>query len=991
MADHEIKVVVTAVDQVSGKAKAMHAELKKVGNTKVNNNATKAIEQGADSATAKVKNLNREMEKTGSISSKVGGLMAKAFAIGSIAAFGKSCLTASANVEVLKKGLNFQIGQSETEKLIANMQQIGEQSAYDSSELIPLARQWITLGNNADDAISKMQMIVDVGSAFGLTQEQIGAANLALTQMASAGKIGAQDMMQLTNAGIPAWKMLADAMGLTVAEIRDMSQKGDLGQEAIDQLYTAFVDKTKGASASLADTTMASFSNLQETVGNTMSSIGDIMIKAFDVKGVLGDMGNFAEEFKGHINNIKKAMQDVGVRDAITNELNEVSPAAARVFTVLTDGFSSIKKFVTENSTAIKLLAEALITAGGTALAIMKIQAAFKACTAAVNIFRVACAAHPILLAISLIVTALVLVATHWDEIKSACQNAYDYISSNVSAAVAPIKTAFQTAADTVKKIWQEVVNLVTHPIDAVINVAKHVTESVTRSITEGGQTKAAKGGVFGGNVPMLANGGQARKGTPAIIGEAGPEAVVPLRANILQQIGESIAEATARGKASKGSRTAEILAKIRSSVDMGPIDAYSKALQDARQKAQSIGEALAEVEEMQKSANEEAAKYADTGEETLKYQNQISKLAEDDANRANITAKYEEEKAQALKTAQEIADQKLQIEKASSEALAQLGIQTAEKVYSRSTALEAAQDAQRKAMQATSYADFIAQMEAKNEITNESYGAILAQEQQLQEQRRAWYEEYMTQITDWGTYMQTTLITAGEQLKTGLVDGLADCIVKGKSIGDMLMQIGSQILTTIVKGALQKAISQIGIIRSLSASGSTQEIANAQKEAAAQRLKTAILAQNATASLIAAMPFMAFDAGALVAAQMKVAQAAGAIGLARGGLVSGAGTSTSDSIPAMLSDGEYVLNASAVRAIGRSNLDVLNSRVHYAEGGAVGNAPAMAANSPNVTLNVSAMDASSFTDFLRNGAGDIIKQALYDNDRDFTATAGVW
>lgn len=43
------------------------------------------------------------------------------------------------------------------------------------------------------------------------------------------------------------------------------------------------------------------------------------------------------------------------------------------------------------------------------------------------------------------------------------------------------------------------------------------------------------------------------------------------------------------------------------------------------------------------------------------------------------------------------------------------------------------------------------------------------------------------------------------------------------------------------------------------------------------------------------------------------------------GGYVSGKGTSTSDSIPAHLSDGEYVLNAEAVKMIGEHKLDAIN------------------------------------------------------------------
>jgi TP901 family phage tail tape measure protein len=56
--------------------------------------------------------------------------------------------------------------------------------------------------------------------------------------------------------------------------------------------------------------------------------------------------------------------------------------------------------------------------------------------------------------------------------------------------------------------------------------------------------------------------------------------------------------------------------------------------------------------------------------------------------------------------------------------------------------------------------------------------------------------------------------------------------------------------------------------------------------------------------------------------------------GFASGGYVSGPGTSTSDSIHALLSDGEYVLRASAVDKIGVPELDRLN---RYAGGGLVG------------------------------------------------------
>lgn len=69
-------------------------------------------------------------------------------------------------------------------------------------------------------------------------------------------------------------------------------------------------------------------------------------------------------------------------------------------------------------------------------------------------------------------------------------------------------------------------------------------------------------------------------------------------------------------------------------------------------------------------------------------------------------------------------------------------------------------------------------------------------------------------------------------------------------------------------------------------------------------------------------------------------------LGFARGGLVTGPGTDTSDTVPAMLSPGEYVLRADVVRRIGRGFLDALNAPAvpRYAVGGIVDAVPGAAA-----------------------------------------------
>jgi hypothetical protein len=74
--------------------------------------------------------------------------------------------------------------------------------------------------------------------------------------------------------------------------------------------------------------------------------------------------------------------------------------------------------------------------------------------------------------------------------------------------------------------------------------------------------------------------------------------------------------------------------------------------------------------------------------------------------------------------------------------------------------------------------------------------------------------------------------------------------------------------------------------------------------------------------------------------------------------------------------------------------LDQLNKGYipRFADGGLVGKSnvsqPAVA---PNINLTVSALDASSFDNFLRRGGLDKIKQAFYSDNLKFASNAGVF
>lgn len=1057
--------------------------LKGVKDEKIKDVGLNALANNAGKAAKETKRLKTEQSSLRGVLSGVRSAALAAFSIGAVVTFGKAVMKASADMELLKKGLAFTLGNTGAQKLIENMQTLGEKSAYNSNQLIPLARAWITVGDNAQTATAKMKKIVDCASAYGLTEDQMSRVNLALTQMQAKGKVSSEEMRQLAEAGVPAWQLLSTAMGKPVNELQNLAAQGKLTQSSIDMLFDGMAKKTQGATNSMANTMEAKFSNIQEAVTNSFAAIGDIIAQGFGVSDILTLAGNLAEGMKQHFQNIRDNAQKIGVKNAIVKELQGISPVAAAVFNgiatiiyVVTSalykhrdaalavgtailgiwiaaktiiGVSTIINTLVEAGKSLKAaidLARAAVVAfrsTSLGMAVVKgiitgLRAAWAGLTAAMGVaktaalaFRAACIANPVLVAIALIIAAIILIATHWNTVKRVALACWSAVCGAISEAGAKLRAVIGGAIDWVKNKWEGLKAAVSHPLDFVVHETHAVTQTVTGGKAGGTPAKpTATGGIFGGAVPMatggmvggkipaLANGGQLKHGTPAIVGEAGPEAVIPLKDSVLSQIGAAIMTAYQKGKNTKETELTEIQAKIKTLADTKELDAYAKVMKEAADKAAEVGKEVQTFNAYQKEANKTAAAYGDIGEKTIAMKERALQITKEIAD---LTAKvkagkasdvealkvralaqekeellktYDEEKAAAIKAAQDAASARLAIEKQAGAAIENLQLQTTQKVNSRALALQQARMQEEKADTATCHAQYMAYLKERSDAEGANYATILANESQLAQQRQAWHEQLMVNAADWSMYMDTILTNLSQNLTDGLAAGLAECIVKGQNLGDTFNRIAENLAINFLQGVLQKAIGSLGILQNLGNQTAKQEISNAKKETAAQAGKTGVLAANATASYIAAMPFMAFGAAGVVSGQMLSAKMAG-MGMsafASGGYVSGAGTGKSDSIPAMLSNGEYVINADAVRRVGVSALNRINqgTSVGFADGGSVGT-PVTTAGTAPLNIHISALDASSFMDFLHSGGLDTLRQALFDNDRNFATEAGVF
>lgn len=905
MSDHEITVTLKAdANGCLSVIKQVTRSVDQLAGKKVGNAGMPELANGAQRASQSLKQTKADTDALASSIGKIKGMIAGAFTVGAITSLGKKALEASANMEVLRQGLDFVLGSSEeTDKLINGMRALGEQSAYDTNELIPLARQWVNMGDNAETAVGKMTKIVDLGSAFGLTSEQIGSATLALSQMAAAGKINGQDMLQLTNANIPAWKLLADHMGLSVAELRKMSEAGQLGEDAINELWNAIEERTKGATARMNGTLMAAFSNLQESISNSMAGIGDIISKSFNLTGILTGWGDVISKFREGLEQVKKDVSSVGIGQAILNQVSAVSPELLAVFWDLGNTARNVCDIV---ASGWKKICDAFADLDITAILIM------------VNDL-LECIGPIVEAAVMVAVAALTMLVQGFVALINVVANVYNAVSPYFENIGKDIRSVIGGAIKFVTGLWEGFVQLCSHPIDFVVNKiirGSHDAPGVMPDgYAQGGVFGSfATGGVVGGRIPALANGGQLKHGTPAVVGEAGPEAVIPLKKAVLGSIGQSIAESAKISSfvqgavedavsmdANKKNPVYNTRKSFSDTTKPKDVDAYTKILDETKQKILKINEAQAKFHEEWQKAQEDASKYTEGGEKALAFQKQmasnqekIAKLQEKissgngDAKDAeslkilqlqtqNRIAEYEKEKAAAIAAAQETQDAITNIDAEAEAARQKVKQQAIDQMGSYETQLAQAQYAQKKAMMATELDDFLAQMTAKDEITGQSYATTLANEQYLAEQRRVWMDELMLASVSWGEYMQTMLTNMAVQVQDGIASGIAQCVVEGKKFSQVMSNLAKTLLKQLIQGVIQKVISGWIMAMGLGNNRHKQEMKNTMAETSALGAKLSVETGIAAAAAAAANPHRPAAAAAEAVAAVTAAAAAGA------------------------------------------------------------------------------------------------------------------
>ena len=251
---------------------------------------------------------------------------------------------------------------------------------------------------------------------------------------------------------------------------------------------------------------------LKDLIKDGLSTEDAMMVLSNTFSGSATTAANTAQgQFKRLSVSLNETKESIGAA---------LMPAIEKVLPVL----STIATLASENTTAFLAVAGAIGTIAGVILAYnayLKLQAAYTiAATVAQAAFNLVMSANPIslmVIAIAALVAGLVLAYKKFEGFRNIVNSIFSVINTVVTGSIDVIKGYFSTLLSFYKGMFNGIASLWNNTIGKLSFKVPSWVPGL------GGK------GFDVPNIPMLAEGGIVTSATLAMIGERGPEAVIPL------------------------------------------------------------------------------------------------------------------------------------------------------------------------------------------------------------------------------------------------------------------------------------------------------------------------------------------------------------------------------------------------------------------------------------------------------------------------------
>ena len=163
---------------------------------------------------------------------------------GGLAGVGTHSLKLSGEAEQAGIAFETMLGNArKARSFIKQMERFAIKTPFEMPQLRDSVKLMLAYQFEAKKTLPYLRIIGDTASGLSAGAEGIEAIVRSLGQMKQTGRVNAQDMMQLTNVGIAAWQILADKMGKSVSQVRDLSEKGLIPADKAVRMLLEGMDK----------------------------------------------------------------------------------------------------------------------------------------------------------------------------------------------------------------------------------------------------------------------------------------------------------------------------------------------------------------------------------------------------------------------------------------------------------------------------------------------------------------------------------------------------------------------------------------------------------------------------------------------------------------------------------------------------------------------------------------------------------------------------
>lgn len=305
----------------AAKSRAEAAAVKAASATQ---NLAAAQKKAADAASDAAKKNDRTKASLDGI--KTAASLAFAALAAGAAAVGVSSVKAAGKMEQLEIAFTTMLGSADKAKTMLNeLQDFAQATPFDLESVTNGSRRLLAMGFAAEQIIPVMTAVGDAASGLGLQADGIDRITLAMGQMAAKGKVSAEEIRQLAEAGIPAWKFISDSLGITIPEAMKKAEQSQISAaQGLNAIVAGMNNKFGGMMEAQSKTIDGMWSNLMDSISRTSIAVGNDIVKTFDLHKRLASAMDFFDDFRKRVDNS-------GLRSAIIQSVPTEVVAAAFV------------------------------------------------------------------------------------------------------------------------------------------------------------------------------------------------------------------------------------------------------------------------------------------------------------------------------------------------------------------------------------------------------------------------------------------------------------------------------------------------------------------------------------------------------------------------------------------------------------------------------------------------------------------------------------